>query len=118
MTRRDLQGKAKDLGRPWEVGKAFEHSAPCSALVPASEIGHPSTGPVWLKVNGQMRQQGDLNQLIGKAPYMIAFLSALFELQAGDLIMSGTHPGVAAVQRGDALQRVGVGVGVLTSKGG
>src|SRR3546814_8289142 len=57
MTRRDLQGKAKDLGRPWEVGKAFEHSAPCSALVPASKIGHPSAGPVWLKVNGQMRQQ-------------------------------------------------------------
>ena len=66
MTRRDLQGKAKDLGRPWEVGKAFEASAPCTALVPASEIGHPAHGAIWLDVNAQRKQTGDLNQMIWK----------------------------------------------------
>ena len=113
MTRRDLQGKAKDLGRPWEVGKAFEHSAPCSELVPAAAIGHPTSGAVWLKVNGEIRQQGDLNQLIWKVPEMIAFLSELFELKAGDLIMSGTPSGVAAVKRGDKLHGHVEGVGEL-----
>lgn len=116
MTRRDLQGKAKDAGRPWEVGKAFEHSAPCSALVPASVIGHPTSGAVWLKVNGETRQQGDLNQLIWKVPEMIAFLSELFELKAGDLIMSGTPSGVAAVKRGDELHGFVEGVGELKLK--
>ena len=113
MTRRDLQGQAKDLGRPWEVGKAFEHSAPCSELVPASAIGHPSAGAVWLKVNGETRQQGDLNQLIWKVPEMIAFLSELFELKAGDLIMSGTPSGVGPVKRGDKLHGHVAGVGDL-----
>ena len=113
MTRRDLQGQAKDLGRPWEVGKAFEHSAPCTALVPASEIGHPSEGAVWLKINGETRQSGDLNQLIWKVPEMIAFLSELFELKAGDLIMSGTPSGVGPVKRGDRLHGHVAGVGDL-----
>ncbi|MEQ9334349.1 fumarylacetoacetate hydrolase family protein [Thalassobaculum sp.] len=113
MTRRDLQGQAKDLGRPWEVGKAFEHSAPCTALVPASEIGHPSEGAVWLKINGETRQSGDLNQLIWKVPEMIAFLSELFELKAGDLIMSGTPSGVGPVKRGDKLHGHVAGVGDL-----
>ena len=90
MTRRDLQGEAKKLGRPWEVGKAFEAAAPCSEIVPASAIGHPAQGAVWLKVNGEPRQKGDLNQLIWKVPEMIAYLSGLFELRAGDLIFSGT----------------------------
>ena len=80
MTRRDLQGKAKDLGRPWEVGKAFEASAPCTALVPASEIGHPAQGAIWLDVNGQRKQTGDLNQMIWKVPEMISYLSGLFTL--------------------------------------
>ena len=113
MTRRDLQGQAKDLGRPWEVGKAFEHSAPCTALVPASEIGHPSEGAVWLKINGETRQSGDLNQLIWKVPEMIAFLSELFELKAGDLIMSGTPSGVGPVKRGDKMHGFVAGVGDL-----
>ena len=103
MTRRDLQGKAKDLGRPWEVGKAFEASAPCTALVPASEIGHPSKGAIWLDVNGQRKQTGDLNQMIWKVPEMISYLSGLFTLRAGDLILSGTPSGVGAVNRGDKL---------------
>jgi fumarylpyruvate hydrolase len=104
MTRRDLQGEAKKLGRPWEVGKAFEASAPCSAIVPASDIGHPAAGKVWLEVNGEMRQTGDLDQMIWKVPEMISYLSALFTLQPGDLILSGTPAGVGAVKRGDHLK--------------
>ena len=111
MTRRDLQGKAKEMGRPWEIGKAFEASAPCSPLVPASRIGHPSEGAIWLDVNGTRRQTGDLNQLIWKVPEMIAYLSGLFTLAAGDIIMSGTPAGVGAVNRGDVLHGHVEGVG-------
>jgi fumarylpyruvate hydrolase len=111
MTRRDLQGEAKKLGRPWEVGKAFEASAPCGPLVPASEIGHPSSGAVTLKVNGEIRQKGDLNQLIWKVPEMIAYLSRHFALQPGDIIMTGTPAGVGAVVRGDVLEGFVEGIG-------
>ena len=104
MTRRDLQGEAKKAGRPWEVGKAFESSAPCGELVPAEKIGHPSAGAIWLKVNGAMRQQGDLNQMIWKVPEAISYLSGLFRLAPGDLIMTGTPAGVGAVKRGDTLE--------------
>ncbi|HMF69021.1 MAG TPA: fumarylacetoacetate hydrolase family protein [Phyllobacterium sp.] len=103
MTRRDLQGEAKKLGRPWEVGKAFEASAPCSAIVPATSIGHPAKGAVWLKVNGDERQRGDLDQLIWKVSETIAYLSTLFTLQAGDLIYTGTPAGVGAVVPGDEM---------------
>jgi fumarylpyruvate hydrolase len=113
MTRRDLQGEAKKLGRPWEVGKAFESAAPCSEIVPASAIGHPAKGAVWLKVNGETRQTGDLNQLIWKVPEMIAYLSGLFELRAGDLIFSGTPAGVGPVKRGDVLHGGVDGVGEI-----
>ena len=113
MTRRDLQGEMKKMGRPWEIGKAFEHSAPCSELVPAAEIGHPEHGALWLKVNGELRQQGDLDQLIWKVPEMIACLSALFTLAPGDLIFSGTPSGVGAVRRGDRLHGHIDGVGDL-----
>jgi fumarylpyruvate hydrolase len=104
MTRRDLQGEAKKLGRPWEIGKAFEASGPCSPLVPATEAGRLTEGAIWLKVNGQMRQQGNLNQMIWKIPEMISYLSEYFELAGGDLIMSGTPAGVGPVQRGDLLE--------------
>jgi fumarylpyruvate hydrolase len=103
MTRRDLQSKAKDLGRPWEVGKAFEFSAPCSPLVSALNIGHPAQGAIWLEVNGTRRQTGDLNQMIWKVPEMISYLSGLFTLRPGDIIFSGTPAGVGPVQRGDLL---------------
>jgi fumarylpyruvate hydrolase len=113
MTRRDLQGEAKDLRRPWEIGKAFERSAPCGALVPAAEIGHPASGLVQLKVNAAVRQTGDLDQMIWKVPEMISYLSDYFELAAGDVIMSGTPSGVAAVVRGDVMEAEIAGVGTL-----
>jgi fumarylpyruvate hydrolase len=113
MTRRDLQAEAKKAGRPWEVGKAFEHAAPCSALQPAEKIGHPQQGPIWLKVNGSARQQGDLNQMIWKVPEMISYLSGFFTLRAGDLIFSGTPAGVGPVLRGDRLAGGIDGVGTL-----
>jgi fumarylpyruvate hydrolase len=113
MTRRDLQGEAKKMGRPWEVGKAFEFSAPCGDLVPADTIGHPSAGAIWLKVNGEMKQQGDLNQMIWKVPEAISYLSGLFRLAPGDLIMTGTPAGVGEVKRGDELNGHIDGVGDL-----
>jgi len=113
MTRRDLQGEAKKAGRPWEVGKAFDMAAPCSQIAPAAEIGHPAQGAVTLKVNGTVKQQGNLDQLIWKVPEMIAYLSGLFELKTGDLIYSGTPAGVGPVQRGDKLLGSIEGVGEL-----
>lgn len=113
MTRRDLQGEAKKLGRPWEVGKSFEASAPCTAIVPASRIGHPDRGAVWLDVNGKRRQTGDLSQLIWKIPETISYLSGLFRLAAGDLIMTGTPAGVGAINRGDVMKGGVEGVGEI-----
>jgi fumarylpyruvate hydrolase len=113
MTRRDLQGIAKKAGRPWEVGKAFEHSAPCSELVPASEIGHPASGALWLEVDGVRRQEADLNQMIWKIPEMISYLSGLFTLAPGDLILTGTPAGVGPVTRGNRLHGEVEGVGEL-----
>ncbi len=103
MTRRDLQGAAKKLGRPWEVGKAFDHSAPCSPIVPVEQSGLISEGRIWLEVNGVARQEGDLNQMIWNIPETISYLSGLFTLAAGDLIMTGTPAGVGAILRGDVL---------------
>ncbi|MDG3041600.1 fumarylacetoacetate hydrolase family protein [Roseicyclus marinus] len=113
MTRRDLQGEAKKLGRPWEIGKAVEKSAPCSPLVPADRIGHPASGAIWLKVNGEMRQEGDLNQMLWKVPEMISILSRYFTLQPGDVIMTGTPAGVGPVVKGDVMQAHVEGVGDL-----
>ena len=114
MTRRDLQGEAKKMGRPWDVGKAFDHSAPCSEIVPAEIIGHPDAGAIWLRVNGEMRQEGDLNQMIWKVPEIIAYLSGLFTLAPGDLVFSGTPAGVGPTVRGDRLDGGVAGVGELS----
>ncbi len=114
MTRRDLQARAKELQRPWEVAKAFESSAPCSPVVPASAIGHPSAGAIWLDVNGARRQSGDLDQMIWKVPEMIAYLSGLFTLRPGDVIFTGTPADVGAVARGDVMHGHIDGVGELT----
>jgi fumarylpyruvate hydrolase len=103
MTRRDLQAACKDLGRPWEVAKAFEQSAPIGRITPVSRCGHPEKGAIWLKVDGEVRQEGDISQLIWKVPEIIAFLSDYFTLKAGDLIMTGTPAGVGAVARGNVL---------------
>lgn len=116
MTRRDLQGEMKKLGRPWEIGKAFERSAPMGPIIPATRIGHPDAGPIQLSVNGEVRQTGDLNQMIWKVPEMIAYLSEYFTLAAGDLIMTGTPAGVGPVLVGDVLNGAAAGVGELTVK--
>lgn len=114
MTRRDLQGEMKKMGRPWEIGKAFERSAPCGPLYPSTSIGHPAEGRVTLAVNGEMRQEGDLNQMIWKVPEMISYLSEYFELAAGDVILSGTPAGVGPVNKGDELVMTIEGLGSLT----
>ena len=103
MTRRDLQGAAKKVGRPWEAGKAFEHAAPCSRVHPVNVVGHPAAGRIWLDVNGETRQDGDLNELIWSVPEIIEQLSGLFTLAPGDLIFTGTPAGVGPVARGDVL---------------
>jgi fumarylpyruvate hydrolase len=113
LTRRDLQQAARKKERPWEVGKSFDHSAPCSALQPASRIGHPSKGKIWLSVNGSERQKGDLSELIWSVPEIIWQLSQQVALGAGDIIMTGTPAGVAAVVPGDKIECGVDGVGTL-----
>jgi fumarylpyruvate hydrolase len=116
MTRRDLQGEAKKTGRPWEIGKAFDDSAPCTAIQSASKIGHPAKGAIWLDLNGVRKQTGDLSQLIWDVPSQIEYLSGLWELKAGDLIFTGTPAGVGAVKKGDHLKGHVDGVGDLDVK--
>ncbi|WP_373502959.1 fumarylacetoacetate hydrolase family protein [Aestuariivirga sp.] len=116
MTRRDLQGEAKKQGRPWEIGKAFERSGPVGPLHPATKVGHPTAGRVELKVNGALKQEGDMNQIIWKVPEMISYLSEYFELQAGDIIMSGTPSGVGPVVKGDKIDAMIEGLGSLSVK--
>jgi fumarylpyruvate hydrolase len=103
LTRRDLQLAARDKGRPWDAGKAFDQSAPISAIHRASDIGHPSTGAIWIDVNGERKQKADLSQLIWSVPEIIAHLSGLFTLQPGDLIYTGTPAGVGPINPGDKL---------------
>lgn len=103
MTRRDIQDGLKKMARSWEAAKAFEHSAPMSALVPTSDIGHPSQGLIWLDVNGERRQTGNLNQMIWKTSEIISELSKYFTLAAGDVIMTGTPAGVGAIVKGDTI---------------
>ncbi len=114
FTRRDVQDKAKKMSRPWESAKAFEHSAPVSALVPAAKIGHPQEGAIWLEVNGERKQSGNLNQMIWKLPEIIAELSKLFVLAPGDVIMTGTPAGVGPIVKGDTITCSAEGVGELT----
>lgn len=116
MTRRDLQNEAKKTGRPWEIGKAFEHSAPMTDIVTVDKVGHLAKGAIWLKVNGEVKQQGDLDQLIWNVPEIIAHLSTIFELKAGDLIMTGTPAGVGAVKRGDVMDGFCEGIGSILVK--
>src|SRR5690606_25065499 len=103
LTRRDLQIASREMKRPWEVGTAFDASAPCGPLVPVGRIGHPAKGRIALKCNGKVRQEGDLSQLIWSVPEIINKLSEMVALEAGDIIMTGTPSGVAAVTSGDTL---------------
>ncbi len=114
MTRRDRQGEAKKAGRPWEIGKAFEHSAPVGPIHPVAEIGHPDHGRIELKVNGETRQEGDLNQMIWKVPEMVSHLSEYFELAPGDIILSGTPAGVGPVVKGDRIEASIEGLGSIS----
>lgn len=112
LTRRDLQRAAKGRGEPWDTAKGFDHSAPVAAIRPARE-GHVSRGRIWFAVNGEKRQESDLSQMIWDVPRIIAALSKLYELAAGDLIFTGTPAGVGAVKPGDRLEGGVEGLEVL-----
>ena len=103
MTRRDLQGVCKKMGRPWEIGKAFERSAPMGSLTPMSEVGKMESGSIQLKVNDEVRQDGDLDMMLWKIPEQIAILSKFYDITAGDLIMTDTPAGVGPIVKGDKL---------------
>ena len=103
LTRRDLQAAAKAAGRPWEWGKSFDAAAPCGPLHPVSAVGHPARGRIWLDVNGETRQDGDLDALIWGVADVIALCSRASRLMPGDLIMTGTPAGVSAVDVGDRI---------------
>lgn len=110
LTRRDLQLAARDKGRPWDVGKAFDQSAPISGIHRVVDVGHPAAGALWLEVNGKIRQKADLADLIWPVPDVIAFLSELFALRPGDLIYTGTPAGVGPLEPGDRLHGAIAGV--------
>jgi len=102
LTRRDLQKAAKDRGEPWDTAKGFDHSAPVGAIRPAA-FGHVTRGRIWLTVNDEPRQESDVSRMVWDVPHIIAALSQLYELTAGDLIFTGTPAGVGPVQPGDRL---------------
>lgn len=113
LTRRDLQAAMKAKGLPWDVAKGFDHSAPVSALRAASEIGHPQHARLSLGINGEIRQQADIADMIFAVPEIIAELSRLFELKAGDLIFTGTPSGVGPLARGDRIHAELAGIATL-----
>jgi fumarylpyruvate hydrolase len=114
LTRRDIQAQAKKQGRPWDWAKGFDESAPCSPLRPVSSVGHPGEGAIWLKVNGEERQRGDLADQIWGVAEVISYASKSVALQAGDLILTGTPAGVGALQPGDKVEAGIAGVGELS----
>lgn len=103
LTRRDLQMAARELGRPWDWGKGFDHSAPMGAVHPVAQVGHPAKGRIWLAVDGEVKQDSDLAKLIWPVPEVIAFASRSMALKAGDLIMTGTPEGVGPIDRGQVI---------------
>ncbi|MGX7003039.1 fumarylacetoacetate hydrolase family protein [Caballeronia sp. KNU42] len=107
MTRRDLQMKMREMGRPWEIGKAFDHSAPIGPIHPASEVGHFDSAALWLTVNDETKQKSDVSHLIWSVAETVAYLSKFFRLEPGDVIFTGTPEGVGAVKKGDTM-KVGV----------
>jgi fumarylpyruvate hydrolase len=113
MTRRDLQMKMREMGRPWEIGKAFDRSAPIGPVHRASGVGHIERGAIGLSVDGQMRQNSDVSKLIWSVAETIADLSTFFRLEPGDLIYTGTPEGVGPVQRGELMIATVEGLGEL-----
>ena len=114
MTRRDLQFAMRDKGRPWDVAKAFDQSAPMGPIVPVAQCGHPAQAGIWLTVDGQPRQRSDITHLIWSVPEIIATLSQLFELMPGDLIFTGTPEGVGPVVAGQLMHAGIDGLGEIT----
>lgn len=115
MTRRDVQAWAKKAGKPWETAKGFDRSGPIGMLVPAASLATPLKGAIELKVNGQVRQSGDIADMIWDLPHVISELSRYFELFPGDLIFTGTPAGVSAVNKGDKLEGSIAGVGTVVT---
>ena len=113
LTRRDIQAVVKKQGRPWEMAKAFDHSAPIGDIAPASRIGHPDSATITLTLNGSTRQSARTGDMIWSLPHIIGHLSALVALKPGDLIFTGTPAGVAAIVRGDRLEGAIEGVGTI-----
>ena len=107
MTRQDLQQTAQSLSRPWAISKSFDHSAPCGPLYPVDTFGHAVEGRIWLSVNGEVKQDSDLNLQRWSVPEGISILSQYYELAAGDIIMTGTPAGIGLVVKGDKI-RVGI----------
>ncbi|MGH8196908.1 MAG: fumarylacetoacetate hydrolase family protein [Steroidobacteraceae bacterium] len=114
LTRRDVQLNLKKQGKPWDTAKGFDHSAPISAIAPAAAVGHPSQARIWLEVNGELRQSGDIAAMIWTVPEIIAELSTWFELASGDLIFTGTPAGIGRLNPGDRVRGGVDGVGLLT----
>ena len=114
MTRRDVQIAAREMGRPWDMGKGFDNSAPCSEILPVTKIGHPEEGRIRLAVNGETKQDADIKDMIWNVPESISYLSGLVTLEAGDLIMTGTPAGVGPVISGDTMVVSVEGVTELT----
>ena len=114
MTRRDVQIAAREMGRPWDMGKGFDNSAPCSEILPVTKIGHPEEGRIRLAVNGETKQDADIKDMIWNVPESISYLSGLVTLEAGDLIMTGTPAGVGPVISGDTIVVSVEGVTELT----
>jgi len=113
LTRRDLQLQARNAGRPWEAGKAFDRSAPLAPLRHVDEVGHPTSGRIWIDVDGQRRQDADISDLIWSVPQVIGHLSLLWTLRPGDLIFTGTPEGVGAIARGQRMEAGIDGLGLL-----
>lgn len=116
LTRRDLQAQAKSMRRPWDMAKAFDNSAICGALHPVSMVGHPATGRITARVNGELRQDGDLSEMIWPVADIIAHLSEMVALAPGDLIYTGTPAGVGALSRGDRCTVEIKGLGAVTTQ--
>ncbi|HET7845490.1 MAG TPA: fumarylacetoacetate hydrolase family protein, partial [Xanthomonadales bacterium] len=116
LTRRDLQAKAKQKGMPWDSAKAFDKSAPVSEIVPASRSGHRAQGELVLTVNGEVRQRGDIAEMVHSVPEIIAELSKLFELAAGDLVFCGTPSGVGPLVAGDEFRATFAALAVLEGR--